>query len=74
MLNDTHIKLPCGCIPGMGFCAEGRRLWNEVDQAHEQLHNAPASDFGWLKLQEAQTNFYMHFRGGMKSGNTENQG
>jgi len=74
-LNSTEtksVKLPCGCIPGLGFCAEGRRLAIELDKAHEQTRNAPASDYGWMRYQQAQVNFYQHFRKEMKGGNTEN--
>ncbi len=61
----TETKLACGCVPGMGFCAEGKRLALELDKTYSQCLNAPASDYGWLIYQDAQVNFYQHFRGGM---------
>ena len=57
-----NYTLPCGCVPGQHLCQEAARLWGEVNQVYEECQNAPASDYGWLRHDQAQANYHQHFK------------
>ncbi|MFA5672251.1 MAG: hypothetical protein WC922_07340 [Synergistaceae bacterium] len=69
--QSKDFALPCGCIIGEYHCDEAVKLALDAAHAFRGCQNAPASDYGWKRYEDAQLAYYDHISKGVKHELTE---